>query len=458
MINRAVITCLLVLVITGPCELRAESLLDLSGHLQLDKRFLVEKEGVPQVPMFQLLFLELRGAPSDNLQLLISSQLRYYDFTITDNSADLSDPNKSFPLDLLLWEAWLELTDLFFEGLDLKMGKQRISWGTADGFNPTDNLNPYDFSDSVNFGEKIPAWALKLDLILLDGDLTFTGVFMPGPRPVLLPRYTDVPFMAASSLDMAGMAGELPPGMTIGTTSDSLRSPPFDLKHTMQAFKVAGYLLTVDWSLSYFHGYDSLPVIKQATTAINPDNPTEIDVKLESGYLEYHIAGVDLAWELFTLGWWVEGAIYFPEKVSMIIIDPQGAEQEEEILDGEPFFKIAAGFDYTFTWGTYINFQYVHGFITERGRDELKDYFILRLEENFLEDTLKLSLVGLFETDGFKNLSDHYGFAIAPEITWKPFDNIDIIIGYFALFGGGDSLFSLMGDEDQAYLKLKASF
>src|SRR5581483_9244178 len=36
--------------------------------------------------------------------------------------------------------------------LDLRMGRQVVVWGTADKFNPTNNLNSLDFSDPLLFG------------------------------------------------------------------------------------------------------------------------------------------------------------------------------------------------------------------------------------------------------------------------------------------------------------------
>ena len=50
--------------------------------------------------------------------------------------------------------------DLYWPGLDLRIGKQVISWGTADGFSPTDNLNPRDYLDLL-WEEKIGVPALK---------------------------------------------------------------------------------------------------------------------------------------------------------------------------------------------------------------------------------------------------------------------------------------------------------
>ena len=85
-----------------------------------------------------------------------------------------------------MWKAYVSLFGFLFDNLDLKIGKQRISWDTADKLNQTDNLNPKDFSDLNNFAEKIPSWAVKASYDL--GDYNLTAVWLLNFEHVLLPR------------------------------------------------------------------------------------------------------------------------------------------------------------------------------------------------------------------------------------------------------------------------------
>ena len=52
----------------------------------------------------------------------------------------------------------------------------------------------------------------------------------------------------------------------------------------------------------------------------------------------------------------------------------------------EPYAKYVLGMDYTFETGLYIQAQYLHGFTTERGANELHDYLIGVIEKKFLND------------------------------------------------------------------------
>ena len=74
--------------------------------------------------------------------------------------------NLVYPTFLDIREAYLDVYGFMWDNVDLRIGKQRIAWGKADRLNPTDNLNPYDFSDLFLMGEKTPSNALKVSAYL----------------------------------------------------------------------------------------------------------------------------------------------------------------------------------------------------------------------------------------------------------------------------------------------------
>ena len=78
------------------------------------------------------------------------------------SNADLYNKNIVDPYNLEIREAYVQLYGFLTKNLDLKVGKQRIAWGTADKLNPTDNLNPYDLEDVLDFGRHRGSWALNL--------------------------------------------------------------------------------------------------------------------------------------------------------------------------------------------------------------------------------------------------------------------------------------------------------
>lgn len=445
----------LLLVLLPPVRARAGDW-DLSGEIALDKRFLFEQKGAPQFPIYHQAALQLQAFPADELEVKTSGRLRFYDHAVFYDVEGLGDPSQAFPVDLLLWECQVDIFGLMWERLDLRLGKQRIAWGTADRFNPTDNLNPDDLSDFLDFGQKVPSWAARADLYVVEDRLKLTGVWLPGPVPILLPRFADYPLR--SPLQEAMGEDVMPPTMEMIVPPGPLGLPSYDLGHSMQALKIAGSLLEVDWSLSYFHGYDDVPI--ERSVGISLLSPQEIQVDATVDLPEIHVIGADFAGELLSVGWWIEAAVFFPEERTLAVTVPtlQGTEtRETTILHSDPYTKLTAGLDYTFSWGTYLNLQYVHGLFAERG-GELHDYFVVGARHEFLNGELMLTLGGMFETDGFEQVADNHGVSLSAELLWKPYDNIDLTVGHVLLAGRGQALFALMDDGDQTYVKAKVSF
>ncbi|TSA28673.1 hypothetical protein D4R71_00300 [bacterium] len=53
---------------------------------------------------------------------------------------------------------------------------------------------------------------------------------------------------------------------------------------------------------------------------------------------------------------------------------------------------------------------------------------------------------------------NNYGLVANPEITYYPYDNIELLFGAYILDGKGSNMFSSLKDNDEIYLKAKVSF
>ncbi len=132
--------------------------------------------------------------------------------------------------------------------------------------------------------------------------------------------------------------------------------------------------------------------------------------------------------------------------------------EKQTVLKDEAYFKYTVGLDYTFKGGIYVNAQYMHGFFHERGRENLQDYIIARLEKEFFDEELKVALNGGLEIKEFDDIKNNIGYILAPELTLKPADSVEIALGIFLLDGKEGTLFGQWKDQDQAYLKVKVDF
>jgi hypothetical protein len=85
---------------------------------------------------------ELRSVYSESALKLMTKKFRYGSaYGEIRGKYDISSGNKNHKIELR--EAYV---DLKFERFDFRIGQQIIVWGRADGFNPTNNLTPQDFS------------------------------------------------------------------------------------------------------------------------------------------------------------------------------------------------------------------------------------------------------------------------------------------------------------------------
>lgn len=317
-------------------------------------------------------------------------------------------------------------------------------------------MNPLDLTDFMAFGERVPSWALHADFTVIEEKLLLTAVLVAGPSAVSLPRYASLPLNAAMTSTM-----ETPEGVTIGKVSVAFKPPPYDAAHTMQAVKAHGALGGVDWSVSYFHGYMDLPIQTNVKVDLLTLDPITLDVAATTELPEVQVLGADLAGELFTVGWWAEAAVTFPNEVKTTYESIWFKRRPDVVLKSQPYVKYTVGLDYTMPWGSYLNFQFVQGFFTERSWQQLDHYFLLTVRHKFFNEALTVQVAGMLETDQFRDLAHNHGVVLMPEVAWKPYDNIELALGYLGVFTSvspGKSLTLSMYKDDQAYLKVKASF
>ncbi|HDM90803.1 MAG TPA: hypothetical protein ENG67_06330 [candidate division WOR-3 bacterium] len=401
---------------------------------------------------FQALF---EGAPSEKLHYYAELRFRTFGFPGISSLSDLQRKEKDrvFPYSLELKEAYADIYGFLLDDLDLRIGKQIIAWGTADKINPTSNLSPYDLEDFFDFGAKLGVNSLKATYTKdpWSFDLCFVPVFTPSTMPP--PEYADVLFGGT------GLSGDY----QIRNFSDTIMMPENKITEASEAgSRVSTNIYNWDLSLSYFHGYIGFPLPEKAEMIPDSSSGT-VDVRTFLSYPEVDVIGADFSGSLFGLGFWGEGALFVPEDYVLTreIVTPQGPVSSVDTIlrRDEPYLKFVLGSDYTFGDGTYINAQYIHGFIHENGRDSLNDYLVFRLEKKFLNDELKIAPLSFAAcvTD-WGEPGDNYGFVWIPEIEYKPQDNIELTLGAFVIDGKGTGMFPRMKEHDELYFKTKLSF
>jgi hypothetical protein len=425
----------------------------LGGFVQLDRRLALGGDSVRLADFYNVFRPELSASFGGRVDLVVSLDFRFYDFTAARSTDDLKDADLHFPSSFTVWEAQARISGFLFDPLDLTIGKQRVRWGTADGLNPTDRFSPYDLSDLTDFTARIPTWAVRAECYVTD-EWRVEGVWTPTAHGPLLPPGAD------GALGKAG--GRMPSG-SVPSWEEHFEAPSRRLSNSQYGLKAAGHAAGLDVSLSYFDGFDGIPAAERVLL-VGKDGASAsqtFDGHAWTALPRIRVLGGDVATEWRGIGLWGEGAVVFPERMELVTdVVASGDSVRDRVVapDRRPYATWTLGGDYTFPGGWYLNVQWAHGLFLERGADELHDYLLGKLEQRLFRETVTLTLKGALEVAQWSAPSDHLGIGVFPEVVYAPVDNVDVSLGAFLAGGGGTTLFGRWDDADQVYLRVKASF
>lgn len=452
------LTIMMIVAVSRTINAQEANSLKLTGVLLTDQRILLNNDKDWAWNENRLSF-KLDQRVADNSRFYSEIWVRNIGLPTIASSHDLYNKGIVDPYNLEVREAYVQLNGFLSENLDLSIGRQRIAWGTADKLNPTDNLNPLDMEDILDFGRRRGSDAINMNYYI-NNDISLQGVFVPFFQPANMPVGI---FANALNPSM-----ELPQGLVLKSFSDTLMMPKYNLGESSTAgLKFKGFAKGVDFSLSYVWGHDGLPYSsKNILTPVDLTGGTSIHSQLS--FIRTHTIGADMATSIAGIGVWAEAAAFIPEKNIVMTNDlsafypmsPVPVTQDSLLLEkSKPYLKFVVGADYNFSDGSYVNLQYLHGFFHERGNDNMNDYFFLRYEKTVLNNKLKIAPIGGgFIVTDWENIQDNYALVYMPEIGYKATDNAEIIVSTVIFDGKGDNLFANLKDYNMVMFKLKYSF
>ncbi|HPR53427.1 MAG TPA: hypothetical protein PLU81_16665 [Deltaproteobacteria bacterium] len=382
--------------------------------------------------------------------------------------------------DTYIKEASFTLMDLLLEGLDLKVGRQRVRWGTSDEYNVVDNLNPVDYRNLYSFDPDYLVEHLNMDgfdleyLLPVDFELKLQAAYFVSFKPSTLP----LGFNEQSLAMQQARADELTSsyGFSRADVDMVVRDvPDYRVSGGPVGIRLSGVAFNFDWGLSYYHGYQSLPMLYRIQTDVGLDATS---VTSFYDYPRLDVVGFDLAGEVHSIGVWAEFGAYFPEEKDVVVVTNLISSSNGEVfpLLEDIYYKYTVGFDYTFGIGNgiYWNTQFNHGYYDEFDytpeaegslgvgnagfMGKLEDYYITSIEYSFFNDELTTTLNFMLEVSDYEDFSDNTALVIKPEIEYKPFDNTSLEIGYVAISGGDQTKYGGYEDNDVVYLLMKTYF
>jgi hypothetical protein len=377
--------------------------------------------------------------------------------------------------------AYIDIRDIL-PGLDVRIGRQIVHWGAADMFNPTAVLNSDDLEDRAVFREPIANEMLRIDYTYVPeregwlGDVIFSFVWIPIFRPSQLPRSAMIPMMDPNSevpvveddvreniTNLRTMVADL-----IADPHVTAETPEFSFNNSQLGARVQARMGETDFSLSYYRGFDDIPVMTSAEARMEDDSVVS-DVTLI--YPRTHMLGFDINGQiafLDNLGFWIEGAVMFPERVPLSFGLEGIPPIEGTAVEGRPFLKLTIGIDYSFDEHVMLFTQYVRGMINEFGASALSNILFVGLDLKFWSDRILIRLVGLmqmdwlddaFQGESYSSWDDQISANLFPMLRINPWGAVEIDLGAIIPIGSDGSYFGQRATgSTEVFLRARAAF
>ena len=413
------------------------------------------------------LFLILLMAMGTNLfaqNLEINGYVRSYlgvltndtnDYSINQNTLDLklkrTDDNVSFfanpfiyqtpnqDVTLGLREAYM---DVYFDNMDLRIGKQQIIWGKADGMFITDIVSPKDLGEFLlrDFDEiRTGITSLKANYYL--GDNTVEMVWIPTFTPTIMPDETSI----------WSRIPEFPLPITI---DESQKEIPGRLENSEGFIKFSGMSSLLDYEIMAGSMWDDDPNL-HVSPIIEQGNPQPLGLTLTPKHHQLTLVGGSFSSELGGLILRGEGAYYMGKQFSAL--NPDQLNLPTSLLEKD-YAHYLIGTDFSIGT-TRFSTQFIQRAILDYDdlivQDELDNTMTFLANRTFLQETLTLQLFGYFGLNNEDAL-------IRPSVTYDLADGFEILAGANIFVKNEDSentgQFGYYDDNDMIYVKMKYSF
>ncbi len=473
---------------------------DWRGYLENDLRVSVpgKDDGQQGAKRFRFLrsdsWARLRvGLGGDRAAGVADVALVWTGFAQTKTLGDLVPRERVDPVRLESDALYVDFYDVLLDGLDLRIGRQIVKWGSADRFHPIDVLNPYDYEDRIKFSESIATemvvarwtapWSVYTEDRTIFDDFQLTVAFVPFFHPAQLPPFSLGAFEDPSLFAQVARGPTLQALVQLqrafadagGSLDTHVRVHPPEptLDNAQVGIQLGWTLLGVDMHAMYYRGYDDLPRAERVRTGTLPVafDPAKTDemldliqkldltgVEVQSDidvtYPRVQVAGGDVATSLDFLGGlglWAEFAWVWHDALYRQM-DLGGVRIVERDLPAEGYWKLTAGTDYSFGSLVYANLQYVHGFVDEFGAREQRDYLVGGTDWKFARERIVLRLFGIYQ------IQDR-SYELLPQLFVRWWPGAELSLGALLAGGAADSKFgSRLTGPNMVFLTARYSY
>jgi hypothetical protein len=341
-------------------------------------------------------------------------------------------------LQLNLREVYMEM---YFNNFDLRIGKQQVVWGKADGVFITDIVSPLNLSEFLlpDFNEiRTGVIAAKLDYYI--GNNTLEAIWIPQFTPTVRPDdnsiwYIQPDFPAPPTFDWSK-----------STINPSLENSELFLKWSAMTSKV-------DFEIMGGYTWDDNPTMHvqkefEMNTSTTPPSPILTGLTITPEHHRLTIAGGSFSTEIKGLIFRGEGAYYSGKFFQTE--DPLATDA----LIQKDYLNYVAGIDFNIgsvKFSTQFIQKYILEYNESMSENEFQNTATFMARYDMMRETLHLELfsyIGLTDNDAL----------IRPKITYDFDDSFSILLGGNIFVGERDGQFGQYQDNSMAYMKIKYNF
>lgn len=332
-------------------------------------------------------------------------------------------------IDIALRDAYI---DIDMGAHYLRLGKQQIVWGQADGLKVLDVLNPQSFREFIlpDFDEsRIPLWSANLELAV--GESLVQIVWLPDLSYDELPDQ-DALFAFTSPL----LVPSAPPGVPVTLLEPEL--PDRILADSDIGLRYSTFRGGVELSVNYLYHYVDRPALERLAAGQG--------VAIRPVYERSHLFGTSFNW---AAGDWVtRGEFGYSTDRRWLSDGPVDPDDPHDPggLDRSDEAAWVLGVDYQGVRDTFLSMQFFQSVLTDRGprvtRKQRENSLTALVQRDFRNETLTteaLAIHGLADDDGVVQLS----------LAWTVRSNLVLRAGADLFYGRRAGLFGQFADRDR---------
>ncbi|OHD57482.1 MAG: hypothetical protein A2Y33_05805 [Spirochaetes bacterium GWF1_51_8] len=449
-------------------------------------------------------YLKFDQQINDNLYALFQLGVRYIGNPVGKDTLnniltpqELAWSSTMMPVEILVEEVYFTYNNFITEGIDLTVGKQRINWGAADMFNPTDLMNAGDLSDFLSFGKKSPSLSLNMIyyFYIIEYQSSIQFVYQPYSPVARINKLLIDTIESELEGQLLGQitnqgtsftnlsSGWLDP--IVETPIPSLLGSSFGLRYTLS-------LGMIDLSANIVSRMNDLPFVRKLEANMGAEidlfggdtNLTLISKSYELAYYHETEVGLDFTWNNGFFVTWLEVGVFFPgvavttavvDTAVSVIFPPISSNvtvvQEQPYISNQAYVKYTLGGDCHFEGGWYLNLQFAHGYFTERGvsgMERLSDFLIVHGEKTLFSDKLKLMVTGILNVNTWGDafgapdfgayFASHSGEVLQLAASYAPSLDLTFTLGVMLFDGGAECTIGKMKSYDLVYTSFEYAF